>query len=105
MKNADPNASCPVCSKPLAGRGKYKSYFHADIGPRQVGTIWQEEILGRKVGPRVEVVALNATGEGVPSWMGWSITERDLEGDDAGRLRTHCTAWRPRSVVVGFSLI
>ena len=95
-------ANCPVCQKPLAGRGKCKEYHHTAIGPRQVGTIWQEEILGRKVGPRVEVVALNATGEGLPSWMGWSITERDLEGSDAGRLRTHCTAWRAnRGVVVG----
>lgn len=92
---------CPVCSKPLAGRGKCKNYAHVAIGPRAVGTIWTERFVHSSSARRVEVVQVLSDADGIPSWFGgWGIVERDLDGDDAGRLRTHCTAWDARRSVV-----
>lgn len=79
---------CPTCSKPLAGRGKCKSYAHAAIGPCTVGNIIEDRRYGRSV-----VIAIE---DGRNGTIGWSITERDLDGQDAGRIRTHCTAWNPK---------
>lgn len=98
MTKHQENATCTTCGKPIAGRGKCKEWTHRAIGPRRVGTVWQEQLCGRPVGPRVEVVSVEPK---VDNWMGWTIAERDLEGSDAGRLRNHCTAWRgPRAVVL-----
>jgi hypothetical protein len=95
------NASCLVCSKPLAGRGKCKSYAHVAIGPRAVGTVWTERFAHPSSAVRVEVVRVLTEADGIPSWWGgWGIVERDLNGSDAGRLRTHCTAWDARRNVV-----
>ncbi len=85
--------NCPTCSKPLSGRGKCRSYVHVAIGPRHVG-----DIIRTPYGTEV-VIEINETD---PTWRGWTISVRDLDGPDVGRVRTHCTAWDGRrSKVVG----
>jgi hypothetical protein len=80
--------ACPTCAKPLAGRGKCKSYAHRAIGPRRVGSIIDLPGYGT-----AEVIAVE---EGDHLLGGWSITERDLTGSTPGRIRIHCTAWEAR---------
>jgi hypothetical protein len=54
------------------------------IGPREVGGRYRSGYWGDEY----EVVAIDRNP--ATTWMAWSITVRDVNGQ-----RTHCTAWDP----------
>jgi hypothetical protein len=61
-------------------------YLAGAIGPRVVGGVyrcgyWHVEYVVLAVTPRRD------------DWMSWSVTEQDLTGPYAGRIREHCTPW------------
>jgi hypothetical protein len=78
--------TCPVCAKPLAGRGKCKSYIHEAIGFYAPGLILNDDGYGYS-----EVVSVEI---GDHIWGGYRVTERDLTCQTPGRIRVHATAWR-----------
>ena len=60
--------------------------YAKSIGPRVVGGIY-------RCGYSRQAYRVISIQEQRDDWMGWSIVEVDIEGPQAGRVRTHCTSW------------
>lgn len=76
-------------------------YVTKALGPRRVGGRYRSSYWGTAY----EVLAVNITRE--HGALCWWVTERDIEGPDAGRIRTHATSWDRRDKIIfqpeGFS--